>query len=636
MSNNSGCQDTADDRSKEVRPDSKTVRDTVPLSEAVESQAAKACQSDFGSLSETFGRYRVVKQIGQGAMGAVYLAHDTQLDRQVALKIPKFSATDGPELLERFYREARSAAMLRSDNICPVYDVGEIDGTHYIAMAFIEGRPLSAFVTADQRPPEFEIAETIRILALALAKAHEAGIIHRDLKPSNIMIDADGEPVVMDFGLARQIDKGEDTRLTQTGAILGSPAYMSPEQVEGRADKIGPATDIYSLGVILYELLCGRLPFQGSMAAVLGQIALDTPPPPSTHRAEIDSRLEVICLKMMARETGQRYASMTEVADALSDFRNSGSDHAASKPATATRIVGDYVIQQQIGQRGSGTVYKAKHRETDTVVALTVFPPDSTGDPSFIQNIRQVAETASKLSHPNIVQTLESGEQDGTYYLVTEYTGDNTLESAVRESGPLPVLTAVDYILHTARGLEHAHQQGVVHRNLQPAKLLLETDGSIRILEMGLAPVDSSPQAEGVAAKRVESTEFGTGLCSADFMSPEQALNAKTVDHRTDIYSLGCLLYYLLTGKPVYGGETSMEKLVAHREQPIPSLRAVRDDIPSDFDAIFQRMIAKQADERIQSMTEVIAQLEACRKEHGSNWVMKKMADRRKSKRAGS
>ena len=119
-------------------------------------------------------------------------------------------------------------------------------------------------------------------------------------------------------------------------------------------------------------------------------------------------------------------------------------------------------------------------------------------------------------------------------------------------------------------------------------------------------------------------------------VSPEQALNAKNVDHRTDIYSLGCLLYYLLTGKPVYGGETAMEKLIAHREQPIPSLRAVRDDIPSDFDAIFQRMIAKQADERIQSMTEVIGQLASCRKEHGSNWVMKKMADRRKGKRPGS
>ena len=155
-------------------------------------------------MPETFGRSKILKTLGQGAMGAVYLAHDTQLDRQVALKIPKFDDDPDGEMLERFYREARSAATLRNPNICPVFDVGEIDGQHYIAMAFIEGRPLKDFARSKKRYSEKQIAVVIRKLASGLVEAHAQGVIHRDLKPANIMIDSRGEPVVMDFGLARR------------------------------------------------------------------------------------------------------------------------------------------------------------------------------------------------------------------------------------------------------------------------------------------------------------------------------------------------------------------------------------------------------------------------------------------------
>ncbi|WP_417386269.1 serine/threonine-protein kinase, partial [Gimesia sp.] len=158
-------------------------------------------------ISKTFSRYEIQKVLGQGAMGAVYLAKDTQLDRDVALKIPKFgdgNGVDEAELLARFYREARAAATLRSPNICPVYDVGEIDGQHYITMAFIEGRPLKDYTKSKKTHSEKQIITTIRKLALGLSEAHEIGVIHRDLKPANIMVDRKGEPVVMDFGLARR------------------------------------------------------------------------------------------------------------------------------------------------------------------------------------------------------------------------------------------------------------------------------------------------------------------------------------------------------------------------------------------------------------------------------------------------
>jgi serine/threonine protein kinase len=153
-------------------------------------------------------------------------------------------------------------------------------------------------------------------VSLAIAEAHSKGIIHRDLKPSNIIIRKDGEPVVIDFGLAWWYVAGE-TRLTKTGTVLGTPHYMSPEQVNGDARSMGPGCDIYSLGIVLYELLTGRLPFEGSLASVLGKILFFEPPPPSTHRPDLDPRLEAICIKAMAKEINERYLTMVQMADEL-------------------------------------------------------------------------------------------------------------------------------------------------------------------------------------------------------------------------------------------------------------------------------------------------------------------------------
>ena len=165
-------------------------------------------------------------------MGSVYLAEDTTLKRLVAVKIPKFSAENDPVLQERFYREARAAAVLNHANICPVFDVGEINGQQYITMAYVKGRPLSDFVDPGNPAPADQAATLVSRLAHALSQAHSQGVIHRDLKPANVIVDEKREPILMDFGIARQVNS-KDLRLTSTGVILGSPGYMSPEQAEG-------------------------------------------------------------------------------------------------------------------------------------------------------------------------------------------------------------------------------------------------------------------------------------------------------------------------------------------------------------------------------------------------------------------
>jgi serine/threonine protein kinase len=286
-------------------------------------------------LPEQFGRYQILSKLGQGGMGSVYLARDTQLDRRVALKVPHFTAEDGPEVLQRFHREARAAAMLHHPNLCPVYDVGQINGIHYLTMAYIEGEPLGKVLSAGGRLPLRQAAALVHRLTLALQEAHSRGIIHRDLKPSNIMVTANREPVVMDFGLALRTSQG-GTRLTQSGVIVGTPAYMAPEQVAGDVQTIGPACDIYSLGVILYELVTGRLPFEGPVAAILGQILHMEPEPPSKHRPDLDSQLGSICQRAMAKKVPDRFASMGHFAVALADYLETGERPAAEQVSAAT------------------------------------------------------------------------------------------------------------------------------------------------------------------------------------------------------------------------------------------------------------------------------------------------------------
>ena len=283
-------------------------------------------------LPEKFDRYRVLRRIGQGAMGTVYLAHDTRLDRDVALKIPHFRADDSASV-QRFYREARAAATISHPNICPVYDVDAIDGVHYLVMAYIEGSPLSESVGTPEFSSERLITRLVRTLALALDKAHRAGIIHRDLKPANIMMAPDHGPVIMDFGLARQIDQ-VDTRLTAAGVVLGTPAYMAPEQVSGVPDSVGANCDIYSLGVILYELLTGKLPFEGPLGELFFRIQVEEPAPPSRHRPSLDPRLEAICLEALAKDPADRYPRMLDFADALAALMESWDSKPIDRPTT--------------------------------------------------------------------------------------------------------------------------------------------------------------------------------------------------------------------------------------------------------------------------------------------------------------
>ena len=287
--------------------------------------------------------------------------------------------------------------------------------------------------------------------------------------------------------------------------------------------------------------------------------------------------------------------------------------------------LGNYVILDKLGEGGMGMVLKAWHRRMERTVALKVIAPKVVKDPSALKRFQREVIAAAKLSHPNIVAAHDADEAKGTHFLVMEYVEGSDLSSLVKQHGPLPVEQAVNCIIQAARGLSFAHDKGVVHRDIKPHNLLLDKSGTVKILDMGLARIDVG---FGGSAEHADLTRSGAMMGTVDYMAPEQAMDSKHADARSDVYSLGCTLFYLITGHVAFEADTVMKRLTAHQSAPPPSLvdqlksesrrsGASQSALPLDsglavLDATFRRMVAKKPEDRPQSMLQVIAELERC------------------------
>ena len=266
-------------------------------------------------INEAFGHYQVIEELGQGGMGKVYKALDTELNRIVALKV--LLDQNDPEFVKRFLREARSIASLKHPNIIRIYEIKQFRKVFYYVMEYIEGVTLHDWLVSNKDYKK--TAMLMEKVALAIDYAHSKSIIHHDLKPGNIMIDKNDIPYVMDFGLVKLVDV--PGQLTKTGDILGTPTYMSPEQAQGDQKLIDTKTDIYSLGVVLYEMLCGQVPFDDcSPWNILVKVIEKNPTPVREIDETIPVALENICLRAMAKQKRDRYDNAKEFTDDLRCF----------------------------------------------------------------------------------------------------------------------------------------------------------------------------------------------------------------------------------------------------------------------------------------------------------------------------
>jgi serine/threonine protein kinase len=269
--------------------------------------------------------------------------------------------------------------------------------------------------------------------------------------------------------------------------------------------------------------------------------------------------------------------------------------------------LGPYELLAKLGEGGMGAVYKAQHEHLGKTVAVKILPATALRDPALVSRFRREMKAVGALHHPNIVGAHDAGEANGVHFLVMEYVAGRDLAALLKLRGTLSIEQAISCTLQTARGLEFAHRKGIVHRDIKPANLLLDEEGTLKILDMGLARLDDN--AHNLAAQQ-GLTQTGQVMGTVDYMAPEQAFDTHRADAKADVYSLGCTLYRVLTGQNVFAGDTIVQKILAHREQPIPSLRTLRPEVSKQLDDIYQRMMAKQPENRI-SMAEVVQELVA-------------------------
>jgi len=575
--------------------------------------------------------YELLAEIGRGGMGVVYRARSLSSDHAVAIKVLRDGTIAGSQERSRFRLEAESASRLQHPNVVAIYDINLDHALPYFVMELVDGGNLDQFIAGRAHPPAVA-ARLMRTLAAAVQNAHDRQVLHRDLKPANILLarssDSDAEaaseagpnplgldrcqPKIADFGLAKRLD-AESTAWTQDGAILGTASYMAPEQAAGRVREIGPASDLYSLGAILYELLTGRPPFRGeTWSQTVEQVLNQEPPPPSRWEPAVPRDLETICLKCLEKDPLQRYAGASEFAGDLDRFL-AGEAIAAQPLPREERIRrlaarDDLRIVAEIGRGAGSVVYRALSGPLQQTVAVKVFEATTAAPDAWDARFRRGTESWSVLSHPQVVLPQRSGWWDGSRYLVLDYVPHGSLGAA---GGPGTPRRSVRQILEVLEQLteivSYLHRQGVIHGNLKGANVLLAAGGIPRVTDFH--PTGSfSMSPEGVSDDRAPAA-VGT-------LPPERLSNPDgELRIGTDLYGLGVVLYELLTGRPPFVG-TSVEETAEQvlRAEPAPPSTFNRD-VPPGLDRVCLRCLAKVPARRFGRAYEFQMRLQRVREE---------------------
>jgi serine/threonine-protein kinase len=557
-------------------------------------------------------RYEILKRLGEGGMGAVYQARDHELDRLVALKVIRPELAGHPDILRRFKQELILARQVTHKNVIRIFDLGMAGGCKFITMDYIDGRDLKSILVERGKLAPEEAVPIVQQVCRGLEAAHTEGVVHRDLKPQNIMVDASGRVWVMDFGLARSM---EMAGMTRTGALMGTPDYMSPEQA--RAEKVDARSDLFSLGIIFYEMLTGVLPFQAdTMMATLLKRVHEKAAPPNTLERAIPQHLSDVIMKCLEADRAKRYQTTGEIlADLAGDAAHAGMTFTASASVAQTSPVSlaamgpgtefgpRYRIEAVIGEGGMGKVYKAHDNDLDRTVALKLVRQELVNNVESMQRFKQELLLASRISHKNILRIHDLGDVGGVKFISMAYVQGRDLHDVIAECGRLPVDRAVHIAKQLAGALDAAHAEGVVHRDLKPRNVLVDQADQVYVSDFGLAK-----SLESVSNTAM--TRTGEVLGTPRYMSPEQA-ESKPADHRSDIYSFGVLLYEMVTGDAPFGGESMLQVMYQHVAQKPKNPKEANPELPDYLAQIILRCLEKDPALRYQSAREILHDLES-------------------------
>ena len=592
-------------------------------------------------IGQTISHFKIVEAIGEGGMGVVYKAKDLNLDRFVAIKFLPSHLTADESIKKRFIREAKAASALEHPNICTIYEIDELsDGQMFIAMGYYEGETLRERL--QNATLEFDDAvEIISQVAVGLASAHHHGIVHRDIKPANLVITEDGLVKILDFGVAKLAGQ---TKLTETGSMIGTMAYMSPEQMGGEG--VDARSDIFSLGMVFYEMLIGEHPFQEKHAgAMLYAIMNEDPPPLDQFRSDLPESLQELLNHTMAKNKEDRLSSLedfivelrnTVIPQTMHIKRSRRLKPRHDKTAGPDGMIGPYRLRERIGVGGMGEVWSAEQEEPfRRKVALKILKAGM-DTKEVVARFEAERQALALMDHPCIAKVYDAGStpQGRPYFAMEFIQGVPITEYCDRHK--LTTRQRLELFIHLCEGVQHAHQKAVIHRDLKPNNVLItEVDDRPvpKIIDFGVAKATAQPLTE-----KTMYTHLGQLIGTPEYMSPEQAeLTGEDIDTRTDVYSLGVILYELLAGALPFESEElraagfeGIRRIIREEEPLNPSKRvttlaetsvsiaqsrhtdpsALSSQLRGDLDWIIMKALDKDRTRRYASALDLAADIE--------------------------
>lgn len=583
--------------------------------------AGEVLPTAANSSPQTIDRYEIKAVLGRRGSTMVYLAHDPDLVRDVAIRalLPDCSVTS--EFRERFRREIELIAALDHPAIVRVFDFGEYDDLPFVVMPFLAGGTLQRRL-AEKTYTLPQLAPIIKRIAAALDQAHQLGVIHGQINPSNILFDDRDQAYLSDFGVTQFAEATVEP--TDQIAIQIQLNYLSPEQALSLKEEspiiMDQSSDIYALGVTLFESLTGQIPYQAGngydtalarLTEPLPQLRAVQPDVPATYQAIIN--------RAMAAQPAGRYETAGHMARHVEEVVSgrwyfeqiterlqpketpqtvAPPDLASPLPseevAPVESVIGRYQIHQQIGRGAMGVVYLGHDPQTNRQVAIKVLPRVFSFAPELRHNFHREAELVAQLNHEAIVSIYDLGEHDYQPYIVMPYLPGGTLADRLAE-GPLPLRQTIKVMKRVAAALDEAHQHQIIHRDVKPANIMFNTADEALLSDFGIATLMEQAGSNSDGDTQIGGTPM--------YMSPEQAkaiLNetAYKPDRRSDLYALGVIFFETLTGQVPYRRVKSYNTLLAHLQEPIPRLSEFNPELPPECQDIIDRIMAKDPTER--------------------------------------
>jgi serine/threonine protein kinase len=561
-------------------------------------------------IPETIGRYTVKSVLGEGAFGCVYLAYDEELERPVAVKVPRPEQISSPNDMEAYTAEARVLASLDHRGIVPVYDVGRTkDGSCYVVTKFVKGHDLQE-VIEKQRPSHVESARLVAMVAYALHHAHLHGIVHRDIKPANILLDSNGNVYITDFGLAlKEVDFGTGPE------FVGTIPYMAPEQANRRGHLVDARSDIFSLGVVFYELLIGVRPFKGqTVDEILERITSRAEAcPPRTLDDTIPRELETICLRCLSKELTARYTTAKDVAEDVwealgtavvqSAFRGTLRCHTLPSSSIsgpnlrqlrdgAAQLPG-YFFRRTLSS-GETPIFLAEEARTGRLIEITAV--------SRRDYYNGLLQKLQRIRNPGICQLLKIVKKEDCFYIIREHVEGLTLEQKLRLPDKLSLLGTRDLFVKVADALQCAHSRGVVFGYLNPRDIVIDPDGDPHISALPASFIARPAMLQ--RGFRIETPAYET----PEFLDAIGSDKVAKFDGRTDIYNIGILLYESLTGRRPFEGLSALT-----RAQPPKPPREYDESISSEIEEICLKCLKREPSARYACAADLAADLRRCK-----------------------